>query len=85
MRFIVTVGTTKFILDHAQLAALVGALDGAEQIEQKHVGAGKGTSGYSQSYIDLLRVKPVSEAFTVQPLPDSEYNTIKLVTASQSE
>jgi len=83
MYFIVEINTTKYVLTAERLNLLVEALDGSRQIENKHVGNNLGTTGYNKAYIELLSNKPVSEALTVRPLPESEYNALKLITESQ--
>lgn len=83
MYFIVKVHHTQYLLDATRLAALVAALDGAQQIDTKHVGDNLGTSGFGNSYIDLLTCKPLRDILPAQLMPESEYNALKLITESQ--
>lgn len=80
MQFVVTINNRKFILDTARFEALIAALDGAEQIDNKWVGK---TSGNSNGYVQILTATPLSEALTTSVLTAAEYNTLKLVTAAQ--
>lgn len=80
MNFVVTINNRKYILTPDRLHALVCALDGAEQVDNKWVGK---STGNSNGYITILATTPLSETLAVTVLTDDEYNTLKLVTASQ--
>ncbi len=80
MRFLVQIANRKFILDAKRVESLVRALDGAEQIENKWVGK---TSGNANGYVSILSGAALSEVLNFSPVTDDEYNTMKLVTASQ--
>lgn len=86
MKFIVTIGSTKFLLTVEQLDQLAQALGSAETVEDKYVGAGKGRPGSaSDAYVTVLRdpsLTPLSSILTVGVMPDDEYNAIKFFTAT---
>lgn len=86
MKFIVTIGSTKFLLTAEQLDQLSHALGSAESIEDKYVGPGKGRPGSaSDAYVTILRDTPTaprSSVLTVGVMSDDEYNTLKFFTAT---
>jgi hypothetical protein len=78
MRHIVTVSGTKIALTSAQYEAMVDILRDAEVLEDKHVGKGKGTHGYDNTYIMAIHTKPLHDWLTSQPMPDDYVGAIKL-------
>lgn len=80
MRFLVNIANRKFLLDDKQIESLINALDGAQQIENKWVGK---STEHSNGYVSILSSSPLSEVLNFAPVTDDEYQTLKLVTASQ--
>lgn len=57
MRFKVSVSGISLILTETQMSLLLTAVQDAEQLSEKHVGTGKGSQGYNNSYIPTVEVK----------------------------
>jgi hypothetical protein len=77
MKFVFNINNRRFILDADGADAIVSVLARAEQIDSKWLGAGKGS-------VDILARQPMSGFMMLSPLPEDEYNMLKLVTDSQS-
>jgi hypothetical protein len=57
---------------------MVDILRDAETFEDKHVGKGKGTHGYDNTYITAVHIKPLHDWFTASPMPDDYVDALKL-------
>lgn len=77
MKFVFNINNRRFILDADGADAIVNILARAEQIDSKWLGAGKGS-------VDILTRQPMAGFMMLSPLPEDEYNMLKLVTDSQS-
>jgi len=77
MKFVFNINNRRFILDADGAEELISVLARAEQIDSKWLGAGKGS-------VDILTRQPLSGFMMLSPLPEDEYNMLKLVTDSQS-
>jgi len=73
------VGAHEFLLTPEKLAVIVDTVRGCEVISEKHMGTGKGTQGYSNSYVPLVYTpKQLSEVLKCQPVDQDLIDTIKL-------
>jgi hypothetical protein len=57
MKYKISVGGTTLILNQTQLDTLMAAVQDAYQMSEKHVGTGKGSQGYNNSYIPTIEIK----------------------------
>lgn len=78
MKFVFNINNRKFVLDADAAEDLIEILARAEQIDSKWMGAGKGS-------VDVLTHQPMSGFMMMSPLPEAEYNVLKLVTESQTK
>ena len=78
MRHIVTVSGFKLALTQAQYEAMVDIIRDAEVLEDKHVGKGKGTHGYDDTYILSVHTRPLHDWFSSNPMPDDYVDALKL-------
>jgi hypothetical protein len=78
MKYIVNVSGTELVLNEHQLAMLVTAVQDAEQLTEKHVGAGKGSQGYNTAYVPTVDIKQPHTWLTVKIMADDFVETIKL-------
>lgn len=83
MKAILSISGAKFILTVDQLAAVTAALQGAEAVESKWLGAGKGPNGTNS--VDIISTEPMSSRLTVSIMSADEYNALKFMTASLRE
>ena len=89
MKFVLPVGTLKFLLDAQQVARITEVLDGAPRIEDKWMGSGNGRPGSpSNAYLTVLinpAEAPLSSALSVGVMSDAEYNLLKFTTAATTK
>lgn len=78
MKYILKINGTDCLLTHAQLDAVIEIIDGAETHDERHVGADKGTQGYNNAYIPIIRARNVHDWLTIKPMSDELIETIKL-------
>jgi hypothetical protein len=78
MKYKVAVSGVQLILDQNQLEILTTAVQDALQFAEKHVGTGKGTQGYGNSYIPTLEVKQPHEWLGVTIVADDFVDATKL-------
>lgn len=78
MRFKVQVSGIPLILNETQMALLLTAVQDAEQLSEKHVGTGKGSQGYSNSYIPTVEVKQPHDWLGVTIVADDFVDATKL-------
>jgi len=78
MKYKVAVSGVQLILDQNQLEILMTAVQDALQFAEKHVGTGKGTQGYGNSYIPTLEVKQPHEWLGVTIVADDFIDATKL-------
>ena len=79
MRFVLSVDGKDMVLDERQLHGVMFILDNCEELRQVYKGDGKGSRGGSLQYVDELHPVDQRGGFTVKPLSDQYYDTIKLV------
>lgn len=73
------VGSNEFLLSPDKLASIVGMLKGCEVIDTKHVGSGKGTQGYDNSYVPIVYTpRLLNESLKCVPVDEDLIDTIKL-------
>jgi len=77
MKFLLEIANTKVILTMEQLDKISEALDGAERIEDKYMGASK--------YLKLLRPYVTSESLKGTMMTLHEYGAMQLVTKLEDE
>jgi len=81
MKFIATINDTQVVMTPQQVEILAGMLSGTPTIERKWLGSGKGPNGTDS--IDLLGTFALRTSFKLAPLPDDEFDALKLVTEAQ--
>ena len=78
MRYKVSVGGVPLILEQTQLDTLMTAVQDAYQISEKHVGTGKGSQGYNNSYIPTIEIKQPHDWLGVTLVADDFIEATKL-------
>lgn len=78
MKYKVMVSGATLILNEAQVALLMTAVQDAEQLAEKHVGTQKGSQGYQNSYIPTLEVKQPHDWLQVSLVADDFVDAAKL-------
>jgi len=79
MRFMLSVDGKEMVLTEHQLAEVLAILNGCEELKQTYKGDNKGSRGPTLQYADeVLPIDPRG-GFTVKPLDDNYYDTLKLV------
>ena len=73
------VGDRNFLLPPEGVATIMSALRDCEVMGENHVGSGKGTQGYDNSYVPLVyKPKVLSDALPLKPVDQDLIDTIKL-------
>ena len=73
------VGAHDFLLTPEKLGVIMGAVKGCEVMSEKHVGADKGSQGYTNAYVPLVfSPKNLPEVLKCQPVDQDLIDTIKL-------
>ena len=78
MRYKVQVSGVPLILNETQMALLLSAVQDAEQLSEKHVGANRGSQGYNNSYVPTVEVKQPHDWLQVHIVADDFIDTVKL-------
>jgi hypothetical protein len=78
MKYKVSVSGVALILNQTQLDILMTAVQDAHQLTEKHVGSGKGSQGYGNSYIPTLEVKQPHDWLGVTLVADDFIEATKL-------
>lgn len=78
MRYKITVSGVSLLLTQQQLETLMVAVQDAEQLSEKHVGSGKGSQGYQNSYVSILEVKQPHDWLGVSIVADDFIEATKL-------
>lgn len=79
MRFLLSVDGKDIVLNERQLAEVLAVLSTCEEMKQVYKGDNKGSRGPTLQYADeILPIDPRG-GFTVKPLDDPYYDTLKLV------
>jgi hypothetical protein len=78
MRYKISVSGVPLILNEAQMALFLTAVQDAEQLAEKHVGNGKGSQGYSNAYIPTVEVKQPHDWLQVHIVADDFIDATKL-------
>ena len=78
MRYKVMVSGATLILNEAQMALLLTAVQDAEQLAEKHVGNHKGSQGYNNAYVPTVEVKQPHEWLQVHIVADDFVDATKL-------
>jgi len=79
MRFLLSVDGKDMVLNERQLADVLAILDGCEELRQMYKSDGSGTRGDRKQYADEIHPLDPRGGFGVKALPDSYYDTLKLV------
>lgn len=78
MKYLVAVSGKELVLNDHQLALLVTAVQDAEQLTEKHVGTGKGSQGYNNSYVPTVEILQPHTWLSAKIMSDDFVETIKL-------
>lgn len=78
MKYKVVVSGVALILNEAQMALLLTAVQDAEQLSEKHVGTNRGSQGYQNSYIPTVEVKQPHDWLQVHIVADDFVDATKL-------
>ena len=78
MKYKVMVSGATLILNEAQMALLLTAVQDAEQLAEKHVGNHKGSQGYNNAYVPTVEVKQPHEWLQVHIVADDFIDATKL-------
>lgn len=78
MRYQIAVSGKNILLNQHQLEILMTAVQDAEQIGEKHVGAGKGSQGYQKAYVPAIECKQPHEWLNVLCVADDFVDATKL-------
>lgn len=79
MKYLLDLGNDKIlILSDRQLETLIGTIDGADMLVNKHVGDKKGTHGYNNCYVHDVQAKRAHEWLSVKPVAEDYLDAIKL-------
>ena len=78
MRYLVTISSKNVILTQHQLEILMTAVQDADLMDQKHVGAKKGSQGYDSAYIPTIETKQPHEWLQASIVADDFVDAIKL-------
>jgi len=78
MRYKVQVSGVPLILNEAQMALLLTAVQDAEQLGEKHVGNYKGSQGYNNAYVPTVEVKQPHDWLHVSIVADDFVDATKL-------
>lgn len=78
MRYQIAISGKNIMLNQHQLEILMTALQDAEQLTEKHVGSGKGSQGYQNSYVPTVEIKQPHDWLQVNLVADDFVDAIKL-------
>ena len=78
MRYQINISNKNLALTELQLTLLLTAVQDADLMEQKHVGAKKGSQGYENSYVPTIEHKQTHEWLQVNVMSDDFVEAIKL-------
>lgn len=78
MKYSLAISGKQLILNQTQLDMLLTAVQDADQLSEKHVGTGKGSQGYQNSYIATVEAKQPHEWLQVMIVADDFVDAIKL-------
>jgi hypothetical protein len=79
MRFLLSVDGKDMVLTEHQLAEVLAVLNTCEEMKQVYKGDNKGSRGPTLQYVDEINPMDPRGGFTVKPLDDPYYDTLKLV------
>jgi hypothetical protein len=85
MRYQINVSGKNLALTEPQLALLMTAVQDADLMDQKHVGAKKGSQGYDNAYVPTIESKQPHEWLQVNVMPDDFIDAIKLTMKLDTE
>lgn len=85
LNFVIAIGDKKVVLDTARLEKFWDLLHGAEVMEQKWVGTGKGTTGACKDYIPIIGIFEAHKDLTVTPVSQEQIAAIKFVMKQQEQ
>lgn len=78
MRYLINISGKNLALTEHQLSLLMTAVQDADVMDQKHVGAKKGSQGYGKAYIPTVESLQPHEWLQVAVMPDDYIDAIKL-------
>ena len=79
MRFLLSIDSKDMVLTERQLDSVLSILNTCEEMKSVYKGDGKGNRGNNNNYADELHPMDSRGGFTVKPLDDNYYDTLKLV------
>jgi hypothetical protein len=85
MRYLVNISGKNIALTEPQLAVLLTAVQDADLMDQKHVGAKKGSQGYDNAYVPTVERKPTHEWLQAAVMPDDFVDAVKLTMKLNSD
>jgi hypothetical protein len=85
MRYKISVSGVLLVLNESQMTLLLTAVQDADQISERHVGTGKGSQGYSNSYIPTIEVKQPHEWLQVHIVAEDFVDATKLTMKLNSD
>jgi hypothetical protein len=78
MKYLINVSGKNLALTEHQLAVLLTAVQDADMMDQKHVGAKQGSQGYDNAYVPTIESKQTHEWLQVTVMTDDFVDAIKL-------
>lgn len=85
LNFVVEIANKKVVLDAAKLEVLWDIVHGADVLENKWVGTGKGTTGSSKDYIPIIKSYEAQTDLSITTISQEQINAIKFVMKQQEQ
>jgi hypothetical protein len=81
MKYILTVGNSKVLMDNETLSKIGALLDGCEVVTSKYVGKPKSETGY----VTVLDKPKLADLFSVTLMSQTEYDALVVFTEVQNQ
>ena len=78
MKFRLNVNGNQLLLDIHQLESVIEVLTDAEQLTESHVGVNKGSQGYQNAFVPVIKPVVPNDLFHVGAITQDYIDTIKL-------
>lgn len=85
LKFVVEIAGKKVVLDAAKLEVLWDIVHGADVMDNKWVGSGKGTTGSSKDFIPIIKTYEAHTDLAVTTVSQEQIEAIKFVTKHQEQ
>lgn len=85
LNFVLEISGKKVVLDMGKLEVLWDTLHGAEVLDQKWVGTGKGTAGSNNEYQPLIGMFEAHKDLTVSAISQEQIDAIKFCMKQQEQ